>query len=320
MIELRPLTTNATTTVTTTTVPDVLPELVLDDTGVPVNGQTRGVLLTDTGWITPILSATETGHRVWTPCARQADISGGRVITDADFVLDPGHGGSEPGAVGRGGLVEKDLNLAVSLKVRDALVGAGYSVVMTRERDGRVPIVTRSEIARALNPIAFISVHFNAGTDAPSAIPGTEIYHQIESADSKRFAGLLYEEVRAVLDPYDLSWVALNGGGAMTRPNEEGTDFYGVLRRSGSVLSVLTEFAYLSNPAEEALIGTPTVQDQFAAAVLAAIERYLSTTDLGSGFGENPNLGGYGSSGGGGASDCTDPPLDSGETTVPSEG
>lgn len=304
-------TTTTTTTTSTTTIPDVLPDLVFDDSGVPVNGQTAGVLITDTGWITPILSGLPGGrHRVWTPCGRQADIGGGRVVATADFVIDPGHGGIETGAVGPGGLAEKDLNLAVSGRIRDALVGAGYSVVMTREGDDRVPIVTRAEIGRALDPIAFLSVHFNAGTDAPSDTPGTEMYHQIDRPDSRRLAGLLFEEARAVLDPYDISWVALNDAGTTFRPNQAGDDYYGVLRRPAPVLSVLIEFAYLSNPAEEQLVSDPIVQQQLAEAVLAAAERYVGTDDPGSGFIDDPIFRGFGPSGAGRTDNCTDPDLE----------
>ena len=304
-------TTSTTSTTTTTTVPDVVPDLVLDDRGDPINGQTSGVLVTETGWITPIISGLEDGrHRVWTPCARQADIGGGQVIDSVDIVLDPGHGGSETGAVGQGGLREADLNLDVSLKIRDALVGAGYSVVMTRQTDVRVPITTRAEIARALEPKAFISIHFNAGTDAPSETPGTEMYHQIDNPDSKRLAGLIYEESYAVLSQYDIEWVALNDAGAMVRPNEAGDDYYGVLRRPGSIPSVLTEYAYLSNPNEEALVSDPTVQQQLADATFAAIERFVTTDDPGSGFIDEPIFRGFGPSGAGQTTNCTDPRLE----------
>jgi N-acetylmuramoyl-L-alanine amidase len=292
-------------------VPVVVPDLVLDDRGTPVNGQTSGVLITDTGWVTPIVSGLADGrHRVWTPCARQADIGGGRVITEADIVLDPGHGGSETGAVGKGGLREADLNLEFSLKLRDVLVGAGYSVVMTRQTDVRVPIATRAEIARALDPLAFISIHFNAGTDAPSDTPGTEMYHQIDNPASKRLAGLIYEEAYAVLARYDIDWVALNDAGAMIRPNEDGDDYYGVLRRPGPVPSVLTEYAYLSNPAEEELVSDPEVQQELIDATFSAIERFATTEDPGSGFVDEPIFRGYGPSGAGGTANCTEPALE----------
>ncbi len=284
--------------------------LVLDEQGVPLNGQSDGVLVTPTGWIAPILDTTDSGWRVWTPCGREAELSDGRVIEGADFVLDPGHGGSsEPGAVGSGGLREADLNLQVALRVRDQLVGAGYSVVMTRQTDVRVPIVTRAEIAQALDPIAFISVHFNAGTTAGSPTPGTEMYHQLESAESKRLAGLLYEETIDVLDDFEVSWVSMSDAGAMSRPNREGTDYYGVLRRPGPVTSVLAEFAYISNRAEEDLIEQADVQDQLAQAVLRAVDRLVGTDDPGSGFTVDPIFRGYGPSGAGRTTDCTDPQL-----------
>jgi N-acetylmuramoyl-L-alanine amidase len=277
---------------------------------VPLNGQTEGILITNTGWIAPIIATTADGWRVWTPCGRTADLTEGRVVESADFVIDAGHGGSsEPGAVGPGGLREADLNLQVALKIRDALVGSGYSVIMTRQTDVRVPIVTRGEIAQALDPIAFISVHFNAGTDTGSAEPGTEMWHQIESGESKRLAGLMYEEIVATLDGHDIDWVSLSDAGAMSRPNRSGGDYYGVLRRPGPVTSVLAEFGYITNRAEEDLYSDPAIQQQLAAATLRAVDRLVETSDPGSGFTTDPIFRGYGPSGAGRTDDCVDPKL-----------
>jgi N-acetylmuramoyl-L-alanine amidase len=285
-------------------------DLVRDENGVPLNGQTDGILITNTGWIVPIIATTADGWQVWTPCGRTADLTEGRVVESADFVIDAGHGGSrESGAVGPGGLREADLNLEVALKIRDALVGSGYSVIMTRETDVRVPIVTRGEIAQALDPVANISIHFNAGTDAGSADPGTEMYHQIESSESKRLAGLMYEEVFATLDGYDINWVSLSDAGVMSRPNRSGGDYYGVLRRPGPVVSVLAEFGYISNRAEEELYADPVVQQKLAAATLRAIDRFVQTTEPGSGFTVDPMFRGYGPSGAGRTNDCVDPKL-----------
>ena len=304
-------TTTSTTTTTTVTIPDAPLGLVLDERETPVNGQTTGVLFTDTGWVVPILGRLPEGrHLVWTPCGRSQDVGGGDVVTSADFVLDPGHGGSEPGAVGPGGLREADLNLDVTRRLRDALVDAGYSVVMTRDADVRVPIVTRAEIAHALDPIAFLSIHFNAGTDASSETPGTEIYHQIVNPESKRLAGLIYEEAFSTLDTYDVDWVALGDAGTTFRPNRAGLDYYGVLRRPAPILSVLIEYAYLSNRAEEELLSDPDVQRELVASTVVAIERFLTTDDPGGGFIEDPMFRGYGPSGAGGTNNCTDPPLD----------
>ncbi len=301
--------TTSTTTTTTTAPATVDGDLLRDEEGVPLNGQTDGVLITPTGWIAPIVDTSADGWTVWTPCGRTADLTGGRVVEYADFVIDPGHGGNETGAVGPGGLREADLNLEVALKLRDTLVGAGYSVIMTRQTDVRVPIVTRGEIAQALDPIAFISVHFNAGTDAWSDEPGTEMFHQIESAESKRLAGLLYEEVFGYLEDFDITWVSLSDAGAMSRPNREGGDYYGVLRRPGPVTSVLAEYGYISNQAEEELYSDPAVQQQLADATLRAVRRLLTTSDPGSGFTTDPIFRGYGPSGAGRTDNCVDPKL-----------
>jgi len=262
--------------------------------------------------MTPIVGQLSDGsHRVWTPCGAIADVAGGVVIDTADFVIDPGHGGSsEPGAVGPSGLTEADLNLSVAGRIRDQLVGAGYTVVMTRNTDVRVPITTRAEIAQALDPIAFISVHFNAGGTPNSSTPGTEMYHQVGNESSRRLAGLIFEETRAVLDQYDIDWIAGAEAGTTFRANESGTDFYGVLRRPSPVLSVLTEYAFISNAQEEALVSDPAVQDQLATATVSAIRRFLGTNDPGTGFIDDPTPRPSTSGGGGSTYNCVDPQLE----------
>jgi len=289
---------------------DSFAELAHDADGVAVNGQSRGVLQTANGWTLPILKATPHGWIVWTPCARAVEVSEGWIVPTADFVIDPGHGGpTEPGAVGAGGLTESQLNFEVALRIRKRLIDAGYTAVLTRHDDVRVPIATRAEIARALSPKAFISVHFNAGTTASSPTPGTEMYHQLKSADSRRLAGLLYEETVAALEQYPTSWVALSDAGVLVRPNSEGGDYYGVLRRPGPVTSVLAEFGYLSNPAEEQLFARPEVQEALAAATAGAVDRFVNSADPGSGFVAEEDIifRGYGPSGAGRTDNCTDP-------------
>ncbi len=302
-------TTTSTSTSTTTSTTTPSPTYLLDDHGSLRNGQSDGVLRTDTGWIVPVLDVIAGGWNVWTPCGRVAEVSHGSFVDRVDFVIDPGHGGSEPGAVGPGGTREADINVQVARRVVAALEEDGYRVVMTRDRDVRLPIATRAEIALALDPIAFISIHHNAGTEAISAEPGTEMFFQLASADSKRLAGLLYEETREVLDPLGSSWFALSDAGAMSRANREGGDYYGVLRRPAGVTSVIAEFAYITNPVEEDLLNRADVQDRLADAVRAAVARFTATDDPGSGFTENPIFRGYGPSGAGGTGSCTDPAL-----------
>ena len=82
------------------------------------------------------------------------------------------------------------------------------------------------------------------------------------------------------------------------------------MRRPAPVVSVLAEYAYLSNPAEEQLVADPAVQQELADATVTAIERYLNTDDPGSGFVDDPIFRGYGPSGAGRTDNCTDPPLE----------
>ena len=302
-------TTTSSTSTTTTSTAIPVPTLTLGSDGAPLNGQADGVVLTLTGWVVPVFGVTDDGWWVWTPCGRLATITTGKFIGSVDIVLDPGHGGSETGAVGPAGNREADINLQMSRRTRAALEAAGFSVLLTRDADVRLPIVTRAEIALALDPIAMISIHNNAGTDAPSAEPGTEMFFQVESAASKRLAGLLYEETRAVLDGYTADWVGMTDAGAMVRENREGGDYYGMLRRPGAVPSVIAEFVYIANASEEALLIRADLQDDLAGAVARAVERLVGTDDPGSGFTDDPIFRGYGPSGAGRTDNCDDPVL-----------
>jgi len=282
--------------------------MVFDNDGAPVNGQTTGVVITESQWVLPVLGGTRDGWRVWTPCANEADVTDGTYVASADVVLDPGHGGpTEPGATSSSGVREAELNLQLVEATAAALEKAGYSVVLTRSDDVRLPIVTRAEIARALTPKAFISIHLNAGTQARSAAPGTEVYHQITDPESRRLAGILYEETTDVLAGYDIRWVSLSDAGAMSRPNRQGTDYYGVLRRPGPVTSVLLELAYISNRSEAELLSDPQVQNRVADAIVRAFVRWTDTSDTGSGFTDDPMFRGYGPSGAGSTVGCVDP-------------
>jgi len=95
----------------------------------------------------------------------------GRIKT---VVLDPGHGGTEKGAISRYGN-EKDFALDVALKLRPLLQAKGFNVVMTREKDELVPLHHRARIANATRDSIFVSIHFNA-TDANPHASGFEIY------------------------------------------------------------------------------------------------------------------------------------------------
>ena len=290
-----------TTTSTTTTMPvaDRLPALPDD---VP------GAVQSPTGIVVPVVGRTETGWTVRTPCGRETALDVGTVVGPAHVVIDPGHGGSETGAVGEGGLEEAELNLAVAQQVAAALEVHGVTVVLTRTRDIRLTLATRAEIARAVGARAFVSIHHNADPDGPSDTPGTETWYQIDDAESRRLAGLVYEEVVDALAVHDIDWVADDDAGAKYRLNQRGTDYYGVLRESVGTPAVLAELAFLSNPSEEALLATDRFRAAEAAAVADAVIRFLVTTDPGSGFVE-PYDRVEPAGSGGGSTGCVDPAL-----------
>jgi N-acetylmuramoyl-L-alanine amidase len=305
-----PTTTSASpTTATTTAAPATVTTLPVE-TAPPTEPPPADpkALVTPTGVVVTLLGADAGGWRVRTPCFEEAVVSTGTPLFGADVVLDPGHGGSETGAIGPNGLHEKEVNLTVAQGVRDRLEAVGLRVVLTRLGDYRTTLRTRAEIATALGARAFVSIHHNAAPDGPWPGPGSETYYQIASADSKRLAGLAYEELVAAFASYDITWVADRDAGAKYRPSTDG-DYYGILRHSAGVPAVLSEAAFISNTPEADLLATPEFQAAEADALARAVQRFLGTPDPGSGFTEPyPRTEPAGP--GGGAEGCADPALE----------
>jgi N-acetylmuramoyl-L-alanine amidase len=269
---------------------------------------TAKVVVTPTGVVLPVTEASADGWKVTTPCGEEAQVVGATPVTGAHVVIDPGHGGTEVGAVAENGVRESELNLTVARDLRRILEGEGMQVSLTRDADYRLPIPTRADIVNALRPSLFISIHHNGGEAAARDTPGTEVYHQVADEQSKRLSGLVWEEVTRTLATYDVTWQGGSDAGAIYRRDRDGSDFYGVLRRTAGIPSVLVEAAYLSNPAEADLLARPDVQSAEAQAIADAIERWFLTDDPGSGYME-PLFRGYASSGGGTFANCNDPEL-----------
>ena len=267
-----------------------------------------GVVISDDGLVLPVREIRDDGYLVTTTCWNEGKVTGGTYISHAEVVIDPGHGGSEYGAVGSNGLAEKALNLTVSNLLVEELRNRGFNAIMTRTTDVRIPIVVRAEIARALKPDVFISLHHNGGATARSDLPGTEMYHQIESANSRRLAGILYEEVQQALAVYDVAWrkTVFQGASSVLRVEVQ-DDLYGILQYTPGIATVITEAAYLSTPAEARLLADPETQRVEAVAIADGIERYLTTTDPGSGF--NPMFSTSRKLSAGGPGGCRDPEL-----------
>ena len=246
------------------------------------------------------------------------DVGSGLSFSEAIIVVDPGHGGPNIGAVGPAGLVEKEVNLDISRRLRDLLttshtvrwetgeildgsaIPPAGQVWVTRTEgpegaDVETGLTFRTTLADSLNAHVLVSIHNNAAPDGPFDGPGSEVYHQVTDSRSRRLSGLLIAELRREFAAYEADWVGARDAGAKVRVGEDGVDLYGILRLS-DVPSVIVEGVYLSNATEEALLATSEFRQAYADAVYRALVRFVTTDQQGSGFVETfPFTGGLSS-------------------------
>lgn len=299
-------TTTSTTTTTTTTAAPVT-TAAPTTTSEPPDGD-GGVLISPQGVVLPVIGPAATkGWRALTPCGNEVTISEGERVLSVDFVLDPGHGGSEGGAAGPNGATEKALNLRVAEIVEWYLEEAGYSVLLTRRTDIRIPLKSRADIANALNPRAFVSIHHNGGATRPQPEPGTELFVDAGNPESRRLGGILFEEITERLSAYEADWVGSWRNGVSARLNSEGADLYGLHRYTPGIVSVITEAGYLSNASEAELYADNDVQWSHGRAIAEGLMRWHRTSDAGSGYLDD--FVDDSSSGTGGFDGCVDPSL-----------
>lgn len=254
----------------------------------PARGGVTAVV-TPTGVVTPVVGETESGYVVESPCGIETEIAWGQPLESVEVVLDPGHGGSEQGAVAESGLTESELNLRVARRTALTLQDREISVALTRTADYRVPVLQRARLADALEADALVSIHHNTPKAAPSARPGTEVYVQGASDDSQRLGGVLYEEVTAALSRFDVDWVSRTDAGVLTVIDDNGADAFG-LNRHPRTVTALVELGYLANPAEVALFETEEYLEAAATALADGIERYLTSADAGTGYVQTPRI------------------------------
>lgn len=243
-----------------------------------------GVLVTPTGVVAPILARFPGGAWVRTPCYSMAPARG-RVVERADVVLDPGHGGPERGARGPNGMDEREPNFAIAQRVARELEAGppgegGVSVFLTHPDEYFVSLHTRGEIAVALHPKAFVSIHHN-GVEGEQrgrrGRPGTETFHQYASPASRVLAQLLWDDITASLSVYDVEWVADDVTiGPKTRVGDHG-DYYGMLRYSAGVPGVIVEASYTSNPPEAELQRNAGYRVVESDAIVRAIRTFLAS-------------------------------------------
>ena len=276
--------------------------------GVPAKPKNARLLITPRGISVAVVSHSSTGYRVVTPCGKTALVKQGSAIGRVDVMIDPGHGGSESGASANG-IRESILNLHVARELQLALSKLGIRSALTRTGDYRVTIATRAKIVNVMRPKLFVSVHHNSGVAAAHDGPGTEVYYQHASAESKRLAGLLWNHLVPTLAQFHAHWVGASDAGAIQRLGNGGDDFFGVLRQTHGIPAALIEPSYISEASQAALLKTDAFRQAEARAIAAGIDRYLHSSDAGSGYKTPLNRGASDPGGGGTNEDCHDPKL-----------
>ena len=228
-------------------------------------------------------------------------VSNSKVPGRPIVVIDPGHGGHDPGAMSASGTAaEKALTLALSTELRDLLISRGrVRVAMTRTDDRYVPLDTRADIARRLGAGLFVSLHMD---HAPNPLArGVTIYSLSDvasDAEAARFAaaenkageGLSSEadgSVRALLSDLALRdqmadsaalaqrIVRRAAGPVLLRPRPHQFAAFHVLRRADTP-AVLVEAGYISNVDDEASLVTPQGRAPLVLALAQAIEADLA--------------------------------------------
>jgi N-acetylmuramoyl-L-alanine amidase len=175
------------------------------------------------------------------------------------IMLDPGHGGADPGAVGPTGLKESAVNLRVARYLRDLLVADGAEVSMTRDRDTFLSLAQRVEAAANKKPDLFVSIHHNASL-APVRKNRSEIYYNAMDTGISKSVG---EKMTAELQNYGY------GEESVMIP----AGFF-VLRNNTSP-SILTEAGYISIPEVEKGLKTGKALTNQAQALRRAIRDYF---------------------------------------------
>ena len=181
-------------------------------------------------------------------------------------VLDPGHGGSDAGAIGPTGVSEKSVSLAVALKAQRLLTASDYRVVMTRTTDVDVaaPGVSDATELQARvdkapsNADLFISIHCNAFSNGKAN--GMETYHAPGAVKGEQLARLLNEELERL--------------GGLGNRGVKAARFY-VMTHSKCPASLI-ELGFITNPREEKLLASEDYQQKLAQAITNAVNRYFN--------------------------------------------
>ena len=254
------------------------------------------------GWMGEALAATsaraQSGHPAHSPAKQEPRAPAPLVM------LDPGHGGKDPGAIGVSGTYEKQVALATAFELKRQLEAEGrYRVVLTRAHDVFVPLEERVEKAQAHGAALFVSMHADALAD--HAVRGASVYTLSNTASDAQTAALARRENSAdrfggptYHEPPEVARILASlvrretrvGSVRLARslvgsldkdvpmlPNPDRHAGFVVLK-SADIPSVLVEMGFMSNPADEAELRRPQHRMLVAEAMRHAVDSYFAAT------------------------------------------
>ncbi|MDI9510192.1 MAG: N-acetylmuramoyl-L-alanine amidase [Clostridiales bacterium] len=190
------------------------------------------------------------------------------------IVIDPGHGGRDPGKVGVNQALEKDINLAIALRLRDLLEQNDINVILTRTEDvglysesdsnkKRVDLNKRIEIINTSDALFAISIHQNSFSG--ESVKGAQVFYHAESDQGKLLALTLQEQIKETIN---------DGNHRKAKSN---TSYY-MLKHTSCPL-VIVECGYLSNRRESELLIQEEYQEKMAWAIHLGILEYINKTN-----------------------------------------
>lgn len=212
------------------------------------------------------------------------------------IIIDPGHGGRDPGAIGRTGLKEKDVCLDIAKRLKTILEAKGIEVILTRPYDKTLVLSDRSNLANSRDADLFVSIHANA--NRVKWMNGFEVYHLTSNSDDTQRALLAAKEDRPVLKDavfandslslkatvWDLIYTQ-NRSESMELARHicsvvrdtlyvknirvKGANFY--VLKSTHMPAILVEVGFLSNYNEEKTLKSPYYRQQLAEAIASGL-------------------------------------------------
>ena len=182
------------------------------------------------------------------------DLRQGKIVV----IIDPGHGGKDSGAIGIGGVLEKDVILPISKRIAEVLERNGIQVIMTRDSDYFVTLPGRVTMAQRANADLFVSIHANSAGASRPEVSGLETYHYDSGLT---LAQIVHSKILQSLNVRDRK--------------VRKARFY-VLRKT-SMPSILVETGFLTGRDDVAKLRTSAYQNQMAEAIAQGILQYLKS-------------------------------------------